>query len=189
VTSLAKKFNVGVCDLARLNGLMNPDFIYTGEPMIIPSEAYLPDDYSCLNVNDTTTTAKCIYGGPHVYTTLPGDTIQKIANERYGITVDSILNYTPQTAYIDNTKPGSYDLLQAGQTVKIPLCADSQCVIETFGFWYGTGPDLARIMSTTVGQIMALNPGFNHSDGGKAPGAALTMPVNCTVLSDEITVL
>ena len=189
MTSLAAKFNVGVCDLARLNGLMNPDFIYTGEEMIIPAEPYLPDDYSCLNVNDTNTTADCIYGGPHVYTTMPGDTIQKIANERYGITVESILNYSPQTAYIAVNAPGPYTVLESGQTVKIPLCSDSRCVIETFGFWYGTGPDLASTYSTTVGQIMALNAGFNHSDGGAAPGAALTLPVNCTVLTSNITVL
>lgn len=189
IWDLAGTFNVGVCDLARANFLINPDFIYPGEPLLIPNEPILPDDLSCLNNNDTTTTTECIFGGPHVYTIMPGDTIQKIANERYGITVDTIINYTPQTAYIQDHKPGPYDELWAGFTVKIPLCADSQCIIRTKSIWYGTGQDVATAFGSTVGQIMALNPGYNHSDGGAGSGPALTVPMDCKELGDTITIL
>jgi LysM repeat protein len=36
VWQLAQTYNFGVCDLARMNGLADPDFIYPGEKFLIP---------------------------------------------------------------------------------------------------------------------------------------------------------
>lgn len=126
VWDLAATYRMGVCDLARMNGLADPDFIYPGEKFLIPATAAHPDDCSCLDVNNTETTNTCIVGPPHVYTTMPGDTIQKIANVRYNITVDSILSYSAQTAYIVDLQPGPYTPLVSGQSVKIPLCPETE---------------------------------------------------------------
>ncbi|KAJ5709018.1 hypothetical protein N7493_010352 [Penicillium malachiteum] len=185
VWDLAATYRVGVCDLARMNGLADPDFIYPGEKFLIPAESAHPDDFSCLDQNNTETTNTCVIGGPHVYTTMPGDTIQKIANVRYNITVDSILSYAAQTAYIVDLNPGPYTELEMSQLVKIPLCENTECILRTFNFHYGTFVDVAREFGVTTGQIMSLNQGFNHSDGGDTASAALTLTTNCTYMDDS----
>lgn len=168
-----------------MNGLADPDFIYPGEKFLIPATPAHPDDFSCLDVNNTDTTNTCIVGPPHVYTTMPGDTIQKIANVRYNITVDSIMSYSAQTAYIVDLQPGPYTPLETGQSVKIPLCENTECILRTFDFHYGTFVDVARMFGVTTGQIMSLNEGFNHSDGGAAANAAVAVVTNCTYMDDS----
>ncbi|KAJ5546877.1 hypothetical protein N7494_004462 [Penicillium frequentans] len=185
VWKLAQTYHFGVCDLARMNGLADPDFIYPGEKFLIPAVAAHPDDYSCLDQNNTETTNTCVVGGPHVYTTMPGDTPQKIANVRYNITTDSILSYGAQTAYIVDLNPGPYTELESGQLVKIPLCENTECILRTFNFHYGTFVDVARQFGVTTGQIMSLNQGFNHSDGNYTMNAALTLTTNCTYMDDS----
>lgn len=174
----AAKYNVGACDLARLNVLADPNFLYANETLRIPARATFPDDYSCFSTNNTDATATCIYGGPHVYTILPGDTIQKIANERYNITTDSILSFTAQTGYIAALNPGIYDVLETGQTVKIPSCDNSACTMADFTFTYGTLQDFATAYNVSVGQIMSLNLGYNHTDYI----APLGVVYDCTLL-------
>ncbi|PYI24218.1 hypothetical protein BO99DRAFT_439523 [Aspergillus violaceofuscus CBS 115571] len=161
---VANKYNVGACDLARLNVLADPNFLYVNETLRIPARATFPNDYSCFSTNNTNTTADCIYGGPHVYTILPGDTIQKIANERFNITTESILSFGAQPGYIAALNPGIYDLLQTGETVKIPTCANTACTMTDFTFTYGTLQDFAAAYNVTVGQLMSLNLGYNHTD-------------------------
>ncbi|PYI34564.1 hypothetical protein BP00DRAFT_443605 [Aspergillus indologenus CBS 114.80] len=164
IHTIAKKYDVGACDLARLNVLADPNFLYVNETLRIPARATFLDDYSCFSTNNTNTTADCIYGGPHVYTILPGDTIQKIANERFNITTESILSFGAQTGYIAALNPGIYDVLQTGETVKIPTCANTACTMTDFTFTYGTLQDFATAYNVTVGQLMSLNLGYNHTD-------------------------
>ncbi|GKZ77680.1 hypothetical protein CBS63078_389 [Aspergillus niger] len=178
IHTIAAKYNVGACDLARLNVLADPNFLYANETLRIPARATFPDDYSCFSTNNTDATATCIYGGPHVYTILPGDTIQKIANERYNITTDSILSFTAQTGYIAALNPGIYDVLETGQTVKIPSCDNSACTMADFTFTYGTLQDFATAYNVSVGQIMSLNLGYNHTDYI----APLGVVYDCTLL-------
>ncbi|OJJ42324.1 hypothetical protein ASPZODRAFT_147416 [Penicilliopsis zonata CBS 506.65] len=162
---IAARYGVGECDLARLNRLADPNYIYAGEELLIPTRATFPDDYSCYSTNNTETTNVCIDAGPHVYTIMPGDTIQKIANERYNITVESVLNQTAQTGYIAALAPGPYDVLETGETVKIPICNSTACTMTQFTLGYGTLQDFATLYDVTVGQIMSLNLGYNHSTG------------------------
>ncbi|GKZ35746.1 hypothetical protein AbraIFM66950_006499 [Aspergillus brasiliensis] len=164
IHSIAAQYNVGACDLARLNVLADPNFLYTNETLRIPARATFPDDTSCFSTNNTDATATCIYGGPHVYTILPGDTIQKIANERFNITTESILSFSAQTGYIAALNPGIYDVLETGQTVKIPSCDNTACTMADFTFTYGTLQDFATAYNVSVGQLMALNLGYNHTD-------------------------
>ncbi|KAJ5614759.1 hypothetical protein N7528_008413 [Penicillium herquei] len=165
IFDVAKKFGVGACDLARVNVLADPNFIYANESLVLPARATFPDDYSCFSQNNTQATNDCVFAGPHVYTIMPGDTVQKIANERYNITVESVLNQSAQTGYIAALNPGPYDVLQTGETIKIPVCDNSICTTSVFTFSYGTLQDFATYYNTTVGQIMALNLGYNHTSG------------------------
>ncbi|RAH50671.1 uncharacterized protein BO95DRAFT_449470 [Aspergillus brunneoviolaceus CBS 621.78] len=152
IHTIANKYGVGACDLARLNTLR------------IPARATFPDDYSCFSTNNTNATSDCIYGGPHVYTILPGDTIQKIANERFNITTESILSFGAQTGYIAALNPGIYDVLQTGETVKIHTCANTACTMTDFTFTYGTLQNFATAYNVTVGQLMSLNLAYMHTD-------------------------
>ncbi|KAJ5947655.1 hypothetical protein N7466_000670 [Penicillium verhagenii] len=180
IHTIAKKYGVGACDVARVNVLADPNYLYVDEPLLIPKIATFPDDTSCFSTNNTEATATCIYGGPHVYTILPGDTIQKIANERYNITVESIMDNSPQTGYIAALAPGPHDVLEAGETVKIPICDNTACTFTQFTFDYGTLQDYATIYNITVGQIMALNLGYNHTD---ASGVPLVVLADCEITS------
>lgn len=179
IATVAAHYGVGECDLARLNLLSDPSFIYAGEVLRIPSRATFPDDYSCFSANNTHTKNACIYGGPHVYIIQPGDTIQKIANEHFGITVESIMSYGAQTEYITQRHLGPYDSLQTGETVRIPVCENTTCTITDFTLTFGTLQDFATEYKVTVGQIMGLNPGYNHSEAI----AQLGVLYDCTVLS------
>lgn len=178
IHTIAAKYNVGACDLARLNVLADPNFLYVDEPLRIPSRATFPDDYSCFSQNNTETTTTCIYGGPHVYTILPGDTIQKIANERFNITVESIMSFGAQTGYIAALNPGPYDVLQTGETVKIPACENTACTMTDYTFTYGTLQDFATAYNVTVGQLMSLNLAYNHTEAI----APLGVVYDCAVL-------
>ncbi|GKZ30455.1 hypothetical protein AbraIFM66950_009165 [Aspergillus brasiliensis] len=164
LSAIAAKYGVGTCDLARLNILADPNFIYAGEVLRIPAQPTFPDDLNCFSSNNTEATNTCIDSGPHVYTIMPGDTIQKIANERFNITVDSVINQTAQTGYIAALNPGPYDVLQTGETVKIPICDNTACTMTQFTLGYGTLQDFATYYGVAVGQIMALNLGYNHSE-------------------------
>ena len=124
-------------------------------------------------------------GGPHVYTTMPGDTPQKIANVRYNITTESLLSYSAQTAYMVDTNPGPYTELEPNQLVKIPMCENTECILKTFNFHYGTFVDVAREFGVQPGQIMSLNQGYNHSDGPYTKNAALTLTTNCTYVDES----
>ena len=68
--NIAKKFDTTVNDIARYNGITNPDLIYPGQTLRIPqlSEEKVPEWYV---IRD-------------------GDTLWTIA-EKFGITVDQIL--------------------------------------------------------------------------------------------------
>ncbi|RAK99277.1 uncharacterized protein BO80DRAFT_494866 [Aspergillus ibericus CBS 121593] len=164
IHSIAAHFSIGACDLARLNVLADPNYLYASEPLRIPLHPLLPSDTTCFTPNNTLTTSTCIPGGPHVYTIMPGDTIQKIANERFNITTDSILHQVAQTGYIAALNPGIYDVLEAGETVKIPVCEDTVCKMTDFTITYGTVQDFAGQYGVTVGQILALNLGYNHTE-------------------------
>ncbi|CAK7236637.1 hypothetical protein SCUCBS95973_009675 [Sporothrix curviconia] len=179
VASIASKYGVGLCDVARLNVLADPEFIYPGEILNIPASATFPDDTSCLTPNNTDTTNTCIYGGPHVYTILPGDTIQKIANKWFNITTESILSFGAQTGYIQALNPGIYDVLDTGATVKIPACSNTACTMTDYTFSYGTLQDFAAQYNVTVGQIMSLNLGYNHTEAI----APLGVVYNCAELT------
>ncbi|GCB23354.1 intracellular hyphae protein 1 [Aspergillus awamori] len=180
VFEVARKTNRGVCDIGRHNLMADvtiPPNI--GEVFIIPGETCTPDNESCL-IKDVGRTRSCIYGGPRLYYTVKGDTYEKIAL-RLNITTESL-----------SGGQSANETLPVGQFIKVPECSPSQCIIQPYSFEWGVYKDLADKYGTTVGQIMMLSPTYNYSSlafssGGTAP--PIDLPMNCTTLSNNITVI
>ncbi|RDH28060.1 hypothetical protein BDQ94DRAFT_175057 [Aspergillus welwitschiae] len=180
VFEVARKTNRGVCDIGRHNLMADvtiPPNI--GEVFIIPGETCTPDNESCL-IKDVGRTRTCIYGGPRLYYTVKGDTYEKIAL-RLNITTESL-----------SGGQSANETLPVGQFIKVPECSPSQCIIQPYSFEWGVYKDLADKYGTTVGQIMMLSPTYNYSSlafssGGTAP--PIDLPMNCTTLSNNITVI
>lgn len=180
VFEVARKTNRGVCDIGRHNLMADvtiPPNI--GEVFIIPGETCTPDNESCL-IKDVGRTRTCIYGGPRLYYTVKGDTYEKIAL-RLNITTESL-----------SGGQSANETLPVSQFIKVPECSPSQCIIQPYSFEWGVYKDLADKYGTTVGQIMMLSPTYNYSSlafssGGTAP--PIDLPMNCTTLSNNITVI
>lgn len=183
IFDIANATNRGVCDIGRHNLMADVEIIpNVGQEILIPPEVCEPDNETCL-LPRTNATRTCIYGGPRLYYTVNGDTYEVIAR-RLNITAESIMEYAK-----DNETATT--ALEVGQFLKIPQCDPSQCVIQPYSFTYGVYKDLAEKYGTTVGQIMMLSPTYNYSSiammGGTPPPIGL--PINCTALSGNITVL
>ncbi|PYH31295.1 uncharacterized protein BO87DRAFT_315550 [Aspergillus neoniger CBS 115656] len=180
VFEVARKTNRGVCDIGRHNLMADvtiPPNI--GEVFIIPGETFTPDNESCL-IKDVGRTRSCIYGGPRLYYSVKGDTFEKNALR---------LNITTE---ILSGGQSANETLRVGQSIKVPECSPSQCIIQPYSFEWGVYKDLADKYGTTVGQIMMLSPTYNYSslafsNGGTAP--PIDLPINCTALSSNITVI
>ncbi|GJC83529.1 intracellular hyphae protein 1 [Colletotrichum liriopes] len=46
---IARLLNSGICDIAKLNNIANPDFIEVGQVLQVPINVAAPDNDSCLN--------------------------------------------------------------------------------------------------------------------------------------------
>jgi LysM repeat protein len=73
LSSIARRFGVSMWELARVNGIHNPNRIYAGTTIVIPT--------GCC----TSCCTGCNQGGGHVYIVRWGDTLSGIA-WRYGTT-------------------------------------------------------------------------------------------------------
>jgi hypothetical protein len=172
----------GLCDIGRANLMADISIVPNiGQTIVIPGETCEPDNETCLLPNSTLTN-DCVMGGPRLYYTVNGDTYNIIAR-RLNITAQALMGTTNDTA--------AAELLTVAQFVKVPLCSPSSCVMMPISFTQGVYRDLAALYSTTVGQIMMLSPTYNYSTslytGAGEP--SIDVPVNCTLLSDTITVL
>lgn len=98
LTELAIKYNTTVARLVELNNIANPNLIYTGETLIVPSGETAED-------SDKNSTS-----GQTIYIVQKGDTLDKIAAS-FGITVQSIA--------IENNIQNK-NLIYVGQRLIIP---------------------------------------------------------------------
>ncbi|KAL2821412.1 hypothetical protein BDW59DRAFT_181168 [Aspergillus cavernicola] len=182
---IANTVNRGACDIARYNRMADAMIPLTSnEEILIPPEVCQPDNSTCLIVAEPNATyADCVMGGPHTYTTLAGDTIAYIAL-KLNLTVDALLSTAGMQ---DMGSP--YDGVETGQSIKLPQCSPSQCVVRPEEFVYGTYKDAAIRLGTTPGQLMAYNPTYSHSAEAQGGGPVLTMARDCVLLSKNITVI
>lgn len=150
LTSIAAKYNRGICDIAKANSISNVNVINLGAVLTIPAQVCLPDSTSCLTPT-TQATATCILGGPGFYVVVSGDTLTAIAGN-YKITLAALIAANPQIA--------NPDLILVGQVINVPVCAGSSCTISPYAIKSGDiFFDLATKYGTTTGQLLALNTG------------------------------
>lgn len=76
--SIAQRTGVTVDQIVRLNNLLNPNYLYPGQRLLLPPEAQLPE----------------IYPNFFLYTIIRGDTLYSIAI-RYRTTVDALTSANP----------------------------------------------------------------------------------------------
>ncbi|KAJ5707195.1 hypothetical protein N7488_006996 [Penicillium malachiteum] len=155
----------------------------TDEELVIPPEVCQPDNSTCLITHyPGATYADCVKGGPHTYYTLKGDKLRYIALK---------LNLTLES--LESTAQGDFSDLDAeipvGNFLKLPQCSPSACSFHPMTFTYGTFKYIADRVGTTPGQIMGLNPTYNHTDVVRGEGAVITLPHSCELAGSNITVI
>lgn len=111
---IAADFNSGVCNIAELNSLDNPDFILVDQVLQIPTNVCTADNDSCRTEEGTATCVPTDAGVESTYTIESGDTFFLIASE-LGITLDSLVAANPDV---------DAGALEVGQVIDIPICTE-----------------------------------------------------------------
>lgn len=180
---VAARFDRGACAIARLNRFSDPLLVAAGDLVTIPAynASDLHDD-SCFLSNSTVGYSSCLYGGPHTYLSQTGDTVRRIANLKFNMTVESLQSegdLSPSNDY------GPDDVLPVDTETKIPLCLDTACSIKPLAFSYGTVVDLAKEYNVTYGQISTLNTYYTFSSYAEhgADGPTLGLVYDCKTLA------
>ncbi|KAF9869212.1 intracellular hyphae protein 1 [Colletotrichum karsti] len=109
LTTIAERYNSGICDIAWQNKLANPNVIFVGQVLLVPVNVCKPDNTSCLTPAGEAT---CVKGGPATYTIKSGDTFFVVA-QSLGITTDSLTGANPGVVP---------ETLQVGQVINVPVC-------------------------------------------------------------------
>lgn len=109
---IAAEYNSGVCNIADLNNLDDPDYILVGQALSIPTNVCTADNDSCRTVQGEATCVAADAGVASTYTIVSGDTFFAIASS-LGITLDSLVAANP------DADAGN---LQIGQVINIPIC-------------------------------------------------------------------
>ncbi|KAI9649431.1 hypothetical protein NHQ30_002007 [Ciborinia camelliae] len=184
IFSIAAATNRGVCDIARASRMPDAEYIDTGFVLIIPAEVCNPDNDSCLLTasNDTTS---CVYGGPHTYTPVRNDTLNKIAI-KFNLDV-SVISTEAITSMLGVSSAD--EVITTTSYMKLPQCSPSECTVQPYQFTYGVYKDLAEEYNSTVGQLFGFNTGYRYSDSVESLSPVLTIPMNCQPLSDSLTVI
>ncbi|CAK4032776.1 Hypothetical predicted protein [Lecanosticta acicola] len=174
---LAHQFNTGICDIANLNNIANPNLIITGTTLHIPENCANPDNTTCHPDQDTTPTEVCVLGLPGTYTVKSGDTLNQISKN---------FNITLQSLEGANTQISNFDVITPGELINLPICPNSQCEnVGTYTIQNGDlFVDLAKKYGTTIGQIEALNE--NADPEQLQPGMVIVLPQGCRNLTEAV---
>lgn len=168
LTTIAEKYASGICDIASVNSLDNPNLITPGQNLIIPTNCTTPDNTTCVP-EQTEGTQWCVPGVGSSYIVQSGDTLSAIATN-FNLTLQAIINANPQ---IENP-----DVIEVGQVVFVPICPASQCIVQTYYIESGDiFYDLAQTYGSTVGQLLSLNTGVNVTN--LQVGQQIILPWNC----------
>ncbi|KAF1936993.1 extracellular protein 6 [Clathrospora elynae] len=170
-TAIAEKFNSGICDIASVNNLDNPNLIQTGQVLTIPVNCTDPDNTSCLSsapASDPTET--CVPGVGSTYYVIKGDTFSAIA-KNFEITLGALEAANPEVS--------NPDAISVGQLLHVPICPNSACAcIGTYTVVAGDiYYDLAMKYGTTAGSIASVNAGQDPTT--LAIGQQIILPQQC----------
>ena len=169
LTSIAEQYKSGICDIASVNNIANPNLIDLGAVLTIPENCVTPDNESCIP-KPVEATETCVPGLPGSYSVVSGDTLTAIASD-FNITLNSLI--------AANTQIADPDVIDVGQVINIPVCPSSQCEsVGTYNIVAGDlFVDLATTYHTTIGQIKALNGNVDPSK--LAIGQQIILPQGC----------
>ncbi|TEA16359.1 Intracellular hyphae protein 1 [Colletotrichum sidae] len=111
LTTIAEKYDSGICNIAKLNNLADPNFIDPDQELQIPTHVCEKekDNTSCIKPEATAT---CVKDGKDSYIIKPKDTYTSVA-QGLGITTKSLEDANPDAPA---------EKLQIGQEIKVPVC-------------------------------------------------------------------
>lgn len=112
LTIVSQKLNSGICNIATLNNLANPNFIALGAVLKVPTAPCVIDNISCLAKQSDNNT--CVSGVSPYYTIVSGDTFFLVA-QKFNLSVDAL-----QAANVGADPL----LLQLNQVINIPICTN-----------------------------------------------------------------
>jgi N-acetylmuramoyl-L-alanine amidase len=147
LTSIAARYGVDLYEIARFNGIANPNVIYAGAELRIPGAAAASGGSS----------APASTGGTGVHVVVAGDTLIGIAL-RYGTTVQAILQlndmiYDPNLIFVGQTLlvPASGGSAGSATTspsaVSRPSHAEVAALLEYYANLYGLSPALVKAIA------------------------------------------
>lgn len=169
--SLATRFNSGICDIASLNNISNPNLVVPGQALKLPTGCTTPDNTSCLPEPAPAATATCALAVSSAYVVKSGDTLSNIAGN-YNITLNALVDANKQIENID--------LIFPGQLINVPVCPGSQCLVTIYDIQSGDiFFDLATKYDTTVGNIEGVNGNVDPTK--LAVGQNILLPTHCKI--------
>ncbi|KAK2055086.1 LysM domain-containing protein [Colletotrichum caudatum] len=110
LTSIANEFHSGICQIASLNKLANPNYVLSGSTLKVPTNLCDPDNSSCLPSSGGS--APCVIAGPATWTVQSGETFY-IIGQKLG------LNYRVLEAVNPDVVAEKIDI---GQVIDVPVC-------------------------------------------------------------------
>jgi N-acetylmuramoyl-L-alanine amidase len=144
LTSIAARYGVDLYEIARLNGIADPNLIYAGAELRIPG------------AGGGSSPASASGGGSSVHVVAPGDTLFGIAL-RYGTTVQAILQlndmiHDPNLIFVGQTllvpaTGGSAGHAAANPPVSRPSHAEVEALLEYYANLYGLSPALVKAVA------------------------------------------
>lgn len=138
LSEIASRYNTTYQEIARLNNISNPNLIYPGQILTIPSNYVVPgDEEGCT--------------GSIYYTVKQGDTLSEIA-VKYGVTVSHI---------VEQNNIRNPNLIYLGERLRIKRNCGSDSVTQTGTTYIIRSGDtlwnIARRYGTTVNNIVRKN--------------------------------
>lgn len=112
--AIAARFDSGICNIAKLNNISNPNFILAGQNLIVPTKLCDPDNTSCVAPPGTRPCVPRSEKPSPTVTIAAGDTFF-ILGQRFNVTAEAFAAANP---CVD---AGS---LQIGQKINVPICPD-----------------------------------------------------------------
>lgn len=162
LSEIALRYGTTVNEIAGINGIVNPNLIYTGEQLLIPTKNNTP------STGDNNNTQN--------YVVRRGDTLSKIAR-RYGTTVNAIVRLNR----IENP-----NLIYIGQILQIPSTSNNTTT-SVMNYTIQRGDTLSEIAfryGTTVNTLAQLN---NINNPNRIyVGNIIKVPVTTRVIATNI---